>query len=435
MKFAAAVDALIIRRIPETYPGFEGVCDWIGQADAKFFNLETTLHREGECFAFAANGGSYLRSEPEVLEDCKRYGFNMTTFCNNHAMDFAYDGLTKTLDHVAASGLVQAGVGRNLDQAAAPGYLDAVGGRIALIAMTQTCNMDYHNICIAGQQARRVPGRPGVNQMRYKETLIITPEQMKVIKEIAEQTHINAAEDISRREGYRDPLPEGECPITKYVNFQEGPEAKLHAVCDKRDLDRLEKAIYEAKLQADYILLSIHSHQVSGTSKENPAEYLKECARFAIDHGCDAVIGHGPHLLRPVEIYKGKPIFYSLGDFILNNENIPYSPEDYYTAKGMTSDGTMHELFRKRSANFTRGLQSDRKMFESVIPLWEMDENGKLVSLKMMAIELGFGLPRSRNGMPAPAKDSAILQRLKEMSEPYGTKMEIEGNIATVILD
>ena len=124
-------------------------------------------------------------------------------------MDYAYDGLTKTLDYVTASGLIHAGVGRNLDQAAAPAYLEAVGGRIALIAMTTSCNSDYNNIGIAGQQARRVPGRPGVNQLRYKETVIITPEQMKVIKEIAEQTHINAAEDISRREGYRDPLPEG----------------------------------------------------------------------------------------------------------------------------------------------------------------------------------------------------------------------------------
>lgn len=435
MKFVAVGDALILRRIPETYPGFEQVRDWINQADAKYFNLETTLHREGECFAFSTHGGSYLRSEPEVLEDCKRYGFNMTSFCNNHTMDYAYDGLTKTLDHVTASGLVHAGVGRNLDQAAAPAYLEAVGGRIAMIAMTTTCNCDFNNIGIAGQQARRVPGRPGVNQLRYKETVVITPEQMRVIKEIAEQTHINAAEDISRLEGYRDPLPEGQCPITKYVNFKEGPEPKYEAVCDKRDLARLEKAIFEAQLQADYIVLSIHSHQVSGTSKEIPSDYLKECAKFAIDHGCDAVIGHGPHLLRPVEIYKGKPIFYSLGDFILNNENIPYSPEEYYETKGMTSDDTMHELFRKRSANFTRGLQTDRRMFESVIPLWEMDENGKLVSLKMMAIELGFGLPRSRGGMPAPAKDGVILERLKEMSESYGTKMEINGNIATVILD
>lgn len=158
-------------------------------------------------------------------------------------------------------------------------------------------------------------------------------------------------------------------------------------------------------------------------TKEDPACYLEECAKFAIDHGCDAVIGHGPHLLRPVEIYKGKPIFYSLGDFILNNENIPNSPEEYYTAKNMTSDDTMHELFRKRSNNFTRGLQADRKMFESVIPLWEMDGNGKLTKLQLLAIELGFGLPRSRNGMPAPAKDSAILERLAEMSAPYGVKM------------
>ena len=435
MKFAAVGDALILRRIPETYPGFEEVRDWISAADMKYFNLETTLHREGECYGFATNGGSYLRSEPEVLEDCKRYGFNMTSFCNNHTMDYAYEGLLKTMEHVSASGLVHAGVGKNLDQAAAPAYLDAVGGRVAMIAMTTSCNSDFNNIGIAGQQSRRVPGRPGVNQLRYKETIIVTPEQLKVIREIAEQTHVNAAEDISRREGYRDPLPEDVCPITKYVTFKAGEKPYYQALCNKSDLARLKKAIYEAQLQADYIVLAIHSHQVSGTSKESPSDYLQECARFAIDNGADAVIGHGPHLLRPVEIYNGKPIFYSLGDFILNNENIPYSPEDYYTAKQMTSDDTMHDLFKKRSANFTRGLQTDRKMFESVIPRWEMDENGKLVKLELLAIELGFGLPRSRGGMPAPAKDDSILRRLAEMSAPYGTKMEINGNVATVILD
>ena len=215
MKFSAVGDALILRRIPETYPGFQEVRDWICKADARFFNLETTLHREGECYGFALNGGSYLRSEPEVLDDCKRYGFNMVSFCNNHTMDYAFDGLTKTLDYVSASGLTHAGVGRNLDQAAAPGYLDAVGGRVALISMTTSCNSYYNDVGIAGQQSRRVPGRPGVNQLRYKETIIITPEQMKVIRQIAEQTMVNAADDIARREGYRDPLPEGACPITK----------------------------------------------------------------------------------------------------------------------------------------------------------------------------------------------------------------------------
>ena len=435
MKFSAVGDALILRRIPETYQGFEEVKEWISGAHARYFNLETTLHREGECFGFSSNGGSYLRSEPEVLEDCKRYGFNMTSFCNNHAMDFAYDGMIKTLEHLDASGLVHTGVGRNLDQAAAPVYLETTAGRVALIAMTTTSNMHCDYIAIAGQQSRRVPGRPGVNLLRHVDTLVITAEQMEVIKQIAEQTKVNAREDIVRKEGYLDPLPEGVCPITRNVTFRVGQTPRYEALCHPQDLARLEKAIYEAKLQADYIIFTIHSHEVSGTSKENPSDYLQECAKFAIDHGADAVIGHGPHLLRPLELYKGKPIFYSLGDFILNNENIPYSPEDYYTDKGMTSDDTMHDLFKKRSANFTRGFQTDRKMFETVIPRWEMDENGKLTKLELLATELGFGLPRSRNGMPAPAKGSAILERYAQMSEPYGTKMKICGNVATVILD
>ena len=96
MKFAAVGDTLILRRLPGTYAGMDEIRDWLGEAEARYFNLETTLHREGECYGFALSGGSYLRSEPEVLDDCKRYGFNMTSFCNNHSMDYAFDGLVKT---------------------------------------------------------------------------------------------------------------------------------------------------------------------------------------------------------------------------------------------------------------------------------------------------------------------------------------------------
>ncbi len=434
MIFTAVGDILVQRRMPETYEGFDEIKAWLAPAQARYFNLETTLHREGECFGFSLNGGSCLRAEPEVLDDCKGYGFNMTTFCNNHTMDFAYDGLLKTMEHVSASGIVHAGTGRNLDQAAAPAYLDATDGRVAIIGMTSTCNSVFNDVCIAGQQSRRVPGRPGVNQLRFKETLYVTKEQMQQLKEIAQQTCVNAQEDIGRAEGYRDPLPEGEFKFGRHVNFKEADHTYKEVTCNKKDLQRLEKAIFEAKLQADYILVSIHSHEVGGMSKEQPPQFLEGAARFAIDHGADAVIGHGPHLLRPVEIYKGKPIFYSLGDFILQNENIPFAPEEDYEKQGLTSDATMHELFAKRSKGFVRGLQTDKRMFESVIPRWEIVD-GKVIKLELLAIELGFGLPRSRSGMPAPAKGSGILQRLKEMSEAYGTKMEINGNIATVVLE
>ena len=434
MKFAAVGDALILRHIPAAHRGVAPIRQWVEEADARFFNLETTLHREGECYGFALNGGSYLRSEPEVLMDCMRYGFNMTSFCNNHVLDYAYEGLLSTINYVSESGLVHAGVGRNLDQAAAPAYLETKNGRVALIAMTTSCNSKFDDVAIAGKQARRVPGRPGVNQMRIDTTLVVTQQQLDVIKQIAAETHYNAQEDISRAEGYRDPLPEGTFKLGKHIHFRVGEHTHQEALCNKKDLARLKKAIEEAKIQADYVLFSIHSHQVTGTAKEQPGDFLVECARFAVDCGADAVVGHGPHLLRPLELYQGKPIFYSLGDFILHNENIPYSPEDEYEGRGMTSDDTMAEVFRRRSKNFTRGLQTDARMFESVIPRWEV-EGGRLVKLELLAVELGFGSPRSQNGNPTPAKDSTILERLAQISAPYGVKMHISGNVATVQLD
>ncbi len=45
-----------------------------------------------------------------------------------------------------------------------------------------------------------------------------------------------------------------------------------------------------------------------------------------IDAGADVFVGHGPHVLRGIEIYKGKPIFYSLSNFIFQNETVLRMP-------------------------------------------------------------------------------------------------------------
>lgn len=432
MKFSAVGDTLILRRMPH-YEGFDAVRDWICQGDARYFNLETTLHREGECYGFAINGGSYLRSDPEIVDDCKQFGFNLTSFCNNHTMDFSYEGLLKTFDHVTASGLVHAGVGKNLDQAAAPAYLDTPNARVALLSMTATCNSYFDDVCRAGRQSRRAPGRPGVNQLRYNETLFVTQDQMDQLKQIAAQTAVNLREDIGRAEGFRDPLPEGTFKLGKNLTFKLAEATGRETVCHPADLKRMETNLYEARSQADFVLVSIHSHEVGRTSKEDPAQFLEEFAHFCIDNGADAVIGHGPHLLRPIEIYKGKPIFYSLGDFIMQTRNLNFSVEEEYTEQGLTSDAPMQEVRRTKSKDFTRGLRIDRRMYEAVIPRWEVVD-GKITKLELLPIELGFDLPASREGLPRVAKDDSILRRLAEMSAPYGTKMEIKDNIATVIL-
>lgn len=420
MKFTAAGDMLVQRRIPEGYEGFAEVKAHICKGDARFFNLETTVHRGGH-YGNQFYGGSFLRADPEVLDDAKNFGFNMLSFANNHSFDFSYGGLLETKRHVDAAGFVNTGVGSNLDEAAAPAYLDLPTGRVALISTTATMS---NVAAMAGQQSRRVPGRPGVNGLRVTEQLQVTPEQMAVIRQIAKQSKINAQIDIERAEGYHSHLP-ADAEFLKGLLLITGGETKFITHPNPTDMARIEKAIRQAQSQADYILVSIHSHELSGDRKENPADFLQEFAHSCIDAGAHAVIGHGPHLLRPIEIYKNRPIFYSLGDFVIHNECIPYAAEEMYAAQGLTSDATMYEVFAKRSKDFTRGLMRDKRMLESVIPYFEM-EDGALTHLELMPIELNFEKKLWQSGNPRFSAEHGIIQRLAEMSAPFGTQITVD---------
>ncbi len=424
--FTAVGDMLVQRRIPHPSAGFTEISNHLQKADVRYLNLETTLHR-GEYYANQFCGGSYLRADPEVLEDVKAYGFNMLSFANNHSMDFDRGGLIATKQAVDKAGIINAGVGMNLDEAASPKYLDTLCGRVALIGVVSTMGtpLAASYSAMAGQQSRRYPGRPGVNGLRIEDYLQVTSEQLEVIRQISSLSKINAQKDIERAEGYFPPLAEG-LAVLKDLQFKEGEETRYVTHPHPEDMQRVEKAIYEAEMQADYILVSIHSHELSGDKKENPADFLAEFAHRCIDAGAHAVIGHGPHLLRPIEIYKNRPIFYSLGNFIIHNECIPYAPEEMFANQGLTSDATMRELFCNRSSGYTKGLMRDRRMLESVIPYFEM-ENGELTYLELMPIELQFQKPVWRSGNPRFSNQHGIIQRLAEMSKSYGTKITVDG--------
>lgn len=417
--FTAAGDMLIQRKISTAYEGFDDLKNYISKADVRFFNLETTLHN-GEHFGNQFCGGSYLCADPSVLDIAKEYGFNMLSFANNHTMDYSYGGLLDTLRNVNQAGFVNAGVGKNLDDASDPGYFDTKNGRVALISVVSTT---VNPAAMAGKQSRQFPGRPGVNALRFDEVIEVTAEQFEVIRQISEHSGVNAQDNILRAEGYEKALPDS-IAVLKDLKFKKGDQTYYHTSPNQEDMDRVKKAIYEAQMKADVIIISVHSHEVGGVSKEVPAPFLEQFAHECIDSGAHAVIGHGPHLIRPLELYKGYPIFYSLGDFMLHNESIAKVPEDMYEMYGLTSDTGLRELFKKRSNNYTRGLMTDRRMFESFIPYFEL-EDGKLKHLELLPIELDFGKPRWKNGNPHIETKRNILERLQTMSSPYGTKIEI----------
>ena len=422
MKFTAVGDMLIQRVISTEYEGFSEIRDYISRGDARFFNFESIIYKEG-IFGSQFNGGSYHNSDPRTLDIARKYGFNMMSFANNHTFDWSYGGLISTLEALKNTDFVHAGVGMNLDEAAAPAYLEVPCGRIALISMASSF---ADASAMAGRQSRRVPGRPGVNGLRTTKYIEVTREQFDVLSEIAETSGINAGRIISRAEGYL-PLNQDDTTVElgNAIKFRLGEKTKYHALLNEKDMARLERAIYEAKAQADYVLVSIHGHEVSGDAKENPAEFLIEFAHRAIDMGAHAVIGHGPHLLRPLEIYKNRPIFYSLGDFMLHNESVQFAPEDMYEKYGLTSDDPLADIYKKRSRNYTVGLLTDRRMMEAVIPYFEM-EDGELTHLELMPIELGYGEPRYRLGNPRFCPDRQIIERYANMSLQYGTEIVVD---------
>ncbi len=423
MKFTAAGDALIQQRIPKNYEGMQKIVDFIKQGDANFFNFETTINRIGECYASQFSGGTYMRTNPENFGDILDYGFNMTSFNNNHAMDFSYDGMLKTIDYVNEYGIVHSGVGKNLGEASAPCYLDTPSGRVALISV----NTSFNHAMMAGEQSRLFPGRPGINGLRLSKTIIVEKDDFEKVKEISEKTSANEEENLYIAQGYSQKPPEDICEIES-VRFKLGDKPGYIMENNEEDVSRVLKAIYEASLQANYILISVHSHEMMGDTLNNAPDFLRDFAHRCIDAGAHAVIGHGPHVLRPIEVYKERPIFYSLGDFILQLYSVSAAPEDFYTKQNLTSDATVHELLKKRSNNFTRGLMFDKINSETIIPYWEM-EDGKLSKLELLPVTCSQNENKSTSGLPVVAKDAQFIKRLADMSAPYGVKMELKDGI------
>ncbi len=425
MKFTAVGDAAIQRALTE-YDGIAPVRQQIMRGDVRFFNLETTVTRD--CYANYYSGGTWLRTDKRVIRSLEAFGFNLVTGANNHCLDFGHEGLLQTIDALDEMGYVHAGLGRNLREASSPRYLDTPGGRVAIIA----CSTLFAPGAIAGEQSRLLPGRPGINGLRVKQTLVVDGEDMETLKRIAAKTGINIGIEADIKSGYRPPLSDGIFDLGE-MHFEVGEQPGLKMAIHPDDLCRMEKAIEEAAFFADYVIVSLHSHDRQFENNDLPADYIREFAHRCIDAGAHIILGHGPHLLRPFEVYRDRPIFYSLGDFILQLENCELAPEEFYAKFGLTSDYSMYELFKARTRDFTCGLQRKQVMMEAVIPYFEM-EAGKLTHLDLIPIELGLGMRHSAIGLPRLSGDNAILERYAEMSALYGTAFKLGDRRATLLL-
>ena len=171
----------------------------------------------------------------------------------------------------------------------------------------------------------------------------------------------------------------------------------------------------------------IHSHEMKTDCMEDVPDFIAESAHTFVDAGACMVIGGGTHQLKGIEIYKGKPIFYSLGNFIYQNEFVKVLPPEFMEKYNLPYDTTaMEALAVRRSHAKDKGMHS-RENYLSVLPYIEI-ENGNINKIELMPISLGENKEKSFRAIPYPAGEAdvqEIYKVLNDLSRAYGTEFDM----------
>jgi poly-gamma-glutamate synthesis protein (capsule biosynthesis protein) len=366
--------SMIRSDIRATAPAEVPVIQGLLKGDVIFTNLEGAIAEKGE----EAHEGRGFVTPPEALDALTTFGFNLLALSGNHAFDLKVAGIQNTLREADSRKIAHAGTGNNVAEAVAPGYLHTPKGMIALIGSAS-------GLIATGASA--TADRPGVNELRVE----------------AGDKENEATADLPGAPA-NTPNPE--------------------------DSQRILQSIRDASRHADLVIVYQHNHVFANHSfvtiftegmpeRLAPNDWLKKWTHAEVDAGADIIVMHGAPLLHGVEIYRGRPIFYDLGNFIYN---VP--PVLTYIDEPIN--------------------------WESVVAYVQFQgKNLKSISLRPIVLNnVGNGQPDIHDGLannefldtrglPSPAAGARagyILQRLADASKPFGTTIEVSRDTAEIKL-
>lgn len=381
------------------------------RADVTMANLEVILVDEG---SYTGPRGD-IRAPTSVAQDFVDMGIDMVTKANNHAFDMGEEGFWECLRNAEDYGLVHCGAGKNLKHSREARYFTCDKGIVGMVGIYAT-------------SAKRGLGGdklPSVNTLLVETTTTVTREQFDSLALIARdwESQSAALEHPAKFATGNDELT----LVGKKFRVAEESGRFSHRM-DDADLKAILHAIKTGKQFSDFFIATIHWHEnrlafQQYTFDHYPSDYQVDFAHQAIDAGADAVIGHGVHTIKGIEIYKGRPICYGLSNFVFQQQISPYS----WTDEG--KDQPWGDLNAKRF-----GWLSGQANLEALLVEGKYDD-GALKELRIYPADLGPERVGSRLGIPelaSEAKATEMLGRVAEYSEPFGTKIEIEGRVGIV---
>lgn len=432
LTLVASGDCMITRKL-SVYreERFVSLVELFRKADVGYTNLEMLMHEYEHSPGSA--GGTFTASDPRNLEELRWAGINLVSTANNHAYDYGEGGVLTNWQNVHRSGLAHAGTGRNRSEAAAPGYLDTANGRVALISASSTFSESGRAL----DQRPDVKGRPGLNALRFSQTHTVDRPAFDQIKRINRELGYEAKNAALRRFRPEGAVIKDNDSQMGFLDhrFVLGEEFKTSSKPNRRDMEENLKWVRDARRMADWVFVAFHCHE-SGATREEPPEFLQTFARACIDEGADGFLGHGPHVTRGIEIYNGRPIFYSLGNFIFQNDTVRWQPSFNYETVNLGHDSTPADFYDARTDNDARGFPAESVYWESVVAECEY-QNRALSRIVLHPIDLGYGKKRSQRGRPVLA-DSRLankaLDRIRRLSEPFGTDVQTSNGAGVITL-
>jgi poly-gamma-glutamate synthesis protein (capsule biosynthesis protein) len=441
---ALAGDTMLTRKLtPFKEERFLQLREILRGADASFANLEGTVHTWDEGTP-GITQGTFMTTDPKLLEDLQWLGINLVCCANNHAFDYGEDGVLANIKHLDAAGMVHAGSGKNLAEARAPGYLDTPNGRVALVAATAT----FRQWNQAGEQRPDLRGRPGINPLGFQTTHHVDGAAFEQLQRISRELGFEKSTERARKHFYSDKeIPDAKSLELNLLGnrYVMGEGFSIATEANERDLQDNLRWISEARRQADWVVVSVHCHEFGGPTLltastraelEETADFVTKFAHQAIDAGADIFVSHGPHFPLGIEIYKGKPIFYSVGNLVFQNETVGFFPADAYERFDLDLKATPSDFLDARTNGGKKGHPSDPAYWENMFAVCEF-ANKTLKEIRVHPIDQGFGRPRPQRGRPVLADGEVanrVIQRVTKLSQRYGTKISNRGGVGVVTI-
>lgn len=404
-------------------PQLQAVARHFRDADLGFANMEGSLFDLDTFRGWQAaeNGGGYPIAPALVARDLRSLGITVVSKANNHATDWGTEGLVATLRSLQAAGVAEAGAALTLAQARAPVYLKTRHGVAALVDTAST--FPPMSVACPPPNARYGPdarGCPGISALHVREVQLLPYAQFHELRSLLGGLRVTSLQQSwsgelgSVRTGQGAPdLLVGD------TAFRGAASRGITWEMNPQDFQAVIAGIREARQRANFVLFSIHAHEITpyaNPSQGNdddtarPASFEPVLFHAAIDAGADAVVRNGPHVAGGIEIYKGKPIFYSLGSFFFQ-----FGGTRSYKVPGGALIRFSDAWFQTfvPVTTYRHGLMSEIRIYPVAIESSHTPSDGR---------------PRPAD----PAEAQQILTRLQRLSAPYGTRIRIVNGVGII---